>query len=142
MKKYVKIKYIYKLSFSSDSTTNSLSENYKQEWLFNHLVYPYATVVAEKMYISSKKFKTPVIINITGTLNGGMKFFDKFNIGIHYHITNALKIKPKIKTLFSSEKWVHRVDTDLVGNDGISFAHAVVLMYHLDEKHSEICCSR
>ena len=85
-------------------------------------VYPYATVVAEK-FGKSGKFKTPVIES-TGT-GGGMKLFCAGVGANHPDITNASRaIKPKEKTL-CEKNGVSEIIEIVVGNDGISFAHAV-----------------
>ncbi len=85
-------------------------------------VYPYATVVAEK-FGKSGKFKTPVIER-TGT-GGGMKLFCAGVGANHPDITNASRaIKPKEKTL-CEKNGVSEIIEIVVGNDGISFAHAV-----------------
>ena len=85
-------------------------------------VYPYATVVAEK-FGKSGKFKTPVIES-TGT-GGGMKLFCA-GVGVnHPDVTNASRaIKPKEKAL-CEKNGVSEIIEIVVGNDGISFAHAV-----------------
>ena len=85
-------------------------------------VYPYATVVAEK-FGKSGKFKTPVIES-TGT-GGGMKLFCA-GVGVnHPDVTNASRaIKPKEKAL-CEKNGVSEIIEIIVGNDGISFAHAV-----------------
>jgi phosphate transport system substrate-binding protein len=85
-------------------------------------VYPYATVVAEK-FGKSGKFKTPVIES-TGT-GGGMKLFCAGVGANHPDVTNASRaIKPKEKAL-CEKNGVAEIIEIVVGNDGISFAHAV-----------------
>ena len=85
-------------------------------------VYPYATVVAEK-FGKTGKFKTPVIES-TGT-GGGMKLFCAGVGANHPDITNASRaIKPKEKAL-CDKNGVSEIIEIVVGNDGISFAHAV-----------------
>ena len=85
-------------------------------------VYPYATVVAEKVG-KGGKFKTPVIES-TGT-GGGMKLFCAGVGANHPDITNASRaIKPKEKTL-CEKNGVTDIIEIIVGNDGISFAHSV-----------------
>ena len=85
-------------------------------------VYPYATVVAEK-FGKSGKFKTPVIES-TGT-GGGMKLFCAGVGANHPDVTNASRaIKPKEKAL-CEKNGVTEIIEIVVGNDGISFAHAV-----------------
>ena len=85
-------------------------------------VYPYSTVVAEK-FGKGGKFKTPVIES-TGT-GGGMKLFCA-GVGVnHPDITNASRaIKSKEKAL-CEKNGVSEIIEIVVGNDGISFAHAV-----------------
>lgn len=84
-------------------------------------VYPYATVVAEK-FGKGGKFKTPVIES-TGT-GGGMKLFCA-GVGVnHPDITNASRaIKTNEKAL-CEKNGVSEIIEIVVGNDGISFAHA------------------
>ena len=85
-------------------------------------VYPYATVVAEK-FGKSGKFKTPVIES-TGT-GGGMKLFCAGVGANHPDVTNASRaIKPKEKAL-CEKNGVAEIIEIVVGNDGISLAHAV-----------------
>ena len=85
-------------------------------------VYPYATVVAEK-FGKSGKFKTPVIES-TGN-GGGMKLFCAGVGANHPDVTNASRaIKPKEKAL-CKKNGVTDIIEIIVGNDGISFAHAV-----------------
>ncbi len=102
-------------------TTNSYSRD-QIKIVGSSTVYPYATVVAEK-FGKSGKFKTPVIES-TGT-GGGMKLFCA-GVGVnHPDVTNASRaIKPKEKAL-CKKNGVSEIIEIVVGNDGISFAHAV-----------------
>ena len=85
-------------------------------------VYPYATVVAEN-FGKTGKFKTPVIES-TGT-GGGMKLFCAGVGTDHPDITNASRaIKSKEKAL-CEKNGVTEIIEIIVGNDGISLAHAV-----------------
>ena len=119
MKKVISVIFGFLLVLSF--TTNSYSRD-QIKIVGSSTVYPYATVVAEK-FGKSGKSKTPVIES-TGT-GGGMKLFCA-GVGVnHPDVTNASRaIKPKEKAL-CEKNGVAEIIEIVVGNDGISFAHAV-----------------
>ena len=85
-------------------------------------VYPYATVVAEK-FGKGGKFKTPVIES-TGT-GGGMKLFCAGVGTQHPDITNASRSIKTSEVELCTKNGVKDIIEIVVGNDGITFAHAL-----------------
>ena len=119
MNRLIKILLSFLLVLSFTSTSYSRDQI---KIVGSSTVYPYATVVAEK-FGKSGKFKTPVIES-TGT-GGGMKLFCAGVGANHPDVTNASRaIKPKEKAL-CEKNGVSDIIEIVVGNDGISFAHAV-----------------
>ncbi len=84
-------------------------------------VYPFATVVAEKL--GTKGHKTPVIES-TGT-GGGMKLFCA-GVGTgHPDVTNASRAMKDSEWSMCQENGVTEIIEIIVGNDGIAFANSV-----------------
>ena len=78
--------------------------NYKQSWLFNHLVKPNATigVSPQGSYKQVKNEGYEFDYQYYRTLNQVQKIFDKFNDD-SLSPYSSLKIRFKMKTLFSSD---------------------------------------
>ena len=102
-------------------TSNSYSRD-QIKIVGSSTVYPYATVVAEK-FGKSGKFKTPVIES-TGT-GGGMKLFCAGVGANHPDITNASRAIKEKELALCAKNGVDEIIEIVVGNDGISLAHAV-----------------
>ena len=84
-------------------------------------VYPFATVVAEKM--GQKGFKTPVIES-TGT-GGGMKLFCA-GVGTKYpDMTNASRAMKSKEKKMCEKNGVTDIIEVIVGNDGIAFSNSL-----------------
>ena len=83
-------------------------------------VYPFATVVAEKL--GKKNFNTPVIES-TGT-GGGMKLFCA-GLGVKYpDFTNASRAIKKSEVELCAKNGVTGIIEIIIGNDGIAFSNS------------------
>ena len=83
-------------------------------------VYPFATVVAEKL--GKKNFNTPVIES-TGT-GGGMKLFCA-GLGVKYpDFTNASRAIKKSEVELCAKNGVTGIVEIIIGNDGIAFSNS------------------
>ena len=83
-------------------------------------VYPFATVVAEKL--GKKNFSTPVIES-TGT-GGGMKLFCA-GLGMKYpDFTNASRAIKKSEVELCAKNGVTGIIEIIIGNDGIAFSNS------------------
>lgn len=83
-------------------------------------VYPFATVVAEKL--GKKNFSTPVIES-TGT-GGGMKLFCA-GLGVKYpDFTNASRAIKKSEVELCAKNGVTGIIEIIIGNDGIAFSNS------------------
>lgn len=103
-------------------TTNSAFARDQIKIVGSSTVYPFSTMVAEKLSTKGK-LKTPVVES-TGT-GGGMKIFCS-GVGFQYpDITNASRaIKDSEKEL-CAQNGVKDIVEIVVGNDGIAFANNI-----------------
>ena len=113
-------KFVVSLIVLTVAVTSSVSARDYISIVGSSTVYPFATLVAEKM--ASEGMKAPVIES-TGS-GGGHKLFCA-GVGVeHPDITNSSRAQKDKEFALCQEGGVNDIVEDRVGNDGIAFAYS------------------